>query len=104
MGAVWLARDELLDREVAIKHVLSAAGVSPAEAEEQRSRALREGRIAARLTHPHVIAMYDVALDANYPWLVMEHLPSRSLAAVMTAHGHYHPARLLRSAPNSPTR
>jgi len=94
MGAVWLARDELLDREVAIKHVLSAAGVSPAEAEEQRSRALREGRIAARLTHPHVIAMYDVALDANDPWLVMEHLPSRSLAAVMTAHGPLPPRQV----------
>ncbi len=94
MGAVWLARDELLDREVAIKHVLSAAGVSPAEAEEQRSRALREGRIAARLTHPHVIAMYDVALDANDPWLVMEHLPSRSLAAVVTAHGPLPPRQV----------
>lgn len=94
MGAVWLARDELLDREVAIKHVLSAVGVSPAEAEEQRSRALREGRIAARLTHPHVIAMYDVALDANDPWLVMEHLPSRSLAAVVTAYGPLPPRQV----------
>jgi len=83
MGAVWLARDELLGREVALKQVLPQPGADAAQATEQRERSLREGRIAARLTHPHVIAMYDVALDGGEPWLVMEYLPSRSLAAVL---------------------
>ncbi len=94
MGAVWLARDELLGREVAIKQVLSTSGMDAAEAADQRSRALREGRIAARLSHPHAIAMYDMALEAGEPWLVMEHLPSRSLAAVITAHGPLPPAQV----------
>ncbi len=87
MGAVWLARDDLLGREVALKQVLPQAGADVAQAAEQRERSLREGRIAARLTHPHVIAMYDVALDGGEPWLVMEYLPSRSLAAVLKATG-----------------
>ena len=87
MGAVWLANDQLLGREVAVKQVLSTAGLDPAQAAEQRQRFLREGRIAARLTHPHAIAMYDVALESGEPWLVMEYLPSRSLATVLNTSG-----------------
>ncbi|MFP5369180.1 MAG: serine/threonine-protein kinase, partial [Actinomycetes bacterium] len=87
MGTVWLARDELLGREVAIKQVLSPPGVAAAEADQQRQRALREGRIAARLSHPHAISVYDVALESGQPWLVMEYLPSRSLSAVLAEDG-----------------
>jgi serine/threonine protein kinase len=87
MGAVWLARDELLGRQVAVKQVLSAPGVSAEESDQQRQRALREGRIAARLSHPHAISVYDVALESGQPWLVMEYLPSRSLAAVLSEDG-----------------
>jgi serine/threonine protein kinase len=87
MGTVWLARDELLGRQVAIKQVLTPAGVSEAEADQQRQRALREGRIAARLSHPHAISVYDVALESGQPWLVMEYLPSRSLSTVLTEDG-----------------
>ncbi|SFO11091.1 Serine/threonine protein kinase [Geodermatophilus obscurus] len=87
MGAVWLGRDELLGREVAVKQVLLPAGTDPAVAEQQRRRAMREGRIAARLTHPHAISVYDVALEDGVPWLVMEYLPSRSLAEVLHQDG-----------------
>ncbi|RBY84577.1 serine/threonine-protein kinase [Blastococcus sp. TF02A-30] len=86
MGAVWLARDERLGREVAVKQVLTSA-TDPVLAEEQRQRALREGRIAARLSHRHAIAVYDVALEEGTPWLVMEYLPSRSLAEVLGQDG-----------------
>ncbi|MGI8681761.1 MAG: serine/threonine-protein kinase [Mycobacteriales bacterium] len=87
MGAVWLARDERLDRDVAIKQVLPPVDADPSAARQQRERALREGRIAARLSHPHAISVYDVALEDDQPWLVMEYLPSRSLAAVLAEDG-----------------
>jgi serine/threonine protein kinase len=87
MGTVWVARDELLGREVAVKQVLPPANADPHEAEQQRQRALREGRIAARLSHPHAISVYDVAVESGQPWLVMEYLPSRSLAAVLSDDG-----------------
>src|SRR4051812_13191750 len=87
MGTVWVARDELLGRDVALKQVLPPAGSDPRAAEQQRQRALREGRIAARLSHAHAISVYDVALEAGQPWLVMEYLPSRSLAAVLAQDG-----------------
>jgi tRNA A-37 threonylcarbamoyl transferase component Bud32 len=86
MGAVWLARDELLGRQVAVKQVLVSESDEKL-ADQQRQRALREGRIAARLSHPHAISVYDVAQEGETPWLVMEYLPSRSLAEVVTADG-----------------
>ncbi|QNG21426.1 serine/threonine protein kinase [Rhodococcus triatomae] len=83
MGAVWLARDTLLHRDVAVKQVITTAGLDPEEAQATRERTMREGRNAAKLTHAHSIAMYDVALEGGEPWLVMEYFPSRSLAQAM---------------------
>ncbi|MGH3577904.1 MAG: serine/threonine-protein kinase, partial [Mycobacterium sp.] len=94
MGVVWRAHDERLDRTVAIKELLMQPGLPAADAQAARDRAMREGRIAARLKHPNAIHVYDVALDDAtgasgqvVPWLVMEYLPSRSLAAVLAEQG-----------------
>lgn len=83
MGAVWLARDTLLHRDVAVKQVIATADLDLEEAQAIRERTMREGRNAAKLTHAHSIAMYDVALEGGEPWLVMEFFPSRSLAQAM---------------------
>ncbi|WP_448614553.1 serine/threonine-protein kinase [Modestobacter sp. URMC 112] len=87
MGAVWLARDELLGREVAVKQVLVPVGIDAALAAANREAAMREGRIAARLSHPHAVAVYDMVLDEGQPWLVMEYLPSVSLATMLHERG-----------------
>lgn len=83
MGTVWLARDQLLDRDVAVKQVVSTEGLTENSADNVRKRAMREGRIAAKLSHRNAIAMHDVALDRGEPWLVMEYLPSRSVAQIL---------------------
>ncbi|MFQ6393111.1 serine/threonine-protein kinase [Nocardia sp. KC 131] len=83
MGAVWLATDRLLNRDVAIKQVLTTAGLGEAEANAIRSQIMHEGRVAAKLSHEHAIAVYDVVLEAGEPWLVMEHLPSRNVAKAL---------------------
>ncbi|WP_203236885.1 serine/threonine-protein kinase [Nocardia panacis] len=83
MGAVWLAHDRLLNRDVAIKQVLSTAGLDEAQAREIRDQIMHEGRVAAKLSHDHAIAVYDVVLEAGEPWLVIEHLPSRSVAKAL---------------------
>src|SRR3954452_10767562 len=88
MGVVWRAADELLGRTVAMKELLAVpAGESGSELEESRKRILREGRIGARLQHPHVISMFDVVIHEDRPWLVMEYLPSESLAARIAREG-----------------
>ncbi|SFN86003.1 Serine/threonine protein kinase [Pseudonocardia ammonioxydans] len=92
MGAVWRGTDELLNRTVAVKELLAAALPSSDQVEESRQRILREGRIGARLQHAHVISMFDVVVHDERPWLVMEYLPSRSLAAVLAEKGPMSPA------------
>ena len=93
MGAVWRGTDELLNRPVALKELLAAAsrGNGAEGAEEARQRLMREGRIGARLQHPHVISMFDVVIHDDSPWLVMEYLPSDSLAAVLSTKGPMDP-------------
>jgi eukaryotic-like serine/threonine-protein kinase len=87
MGVVWQAMDERLERLVAVKQLLLQPQRSPGAADEARARAMREARIAARLQHPNAIVIYDVAEHDGEPCLVMEYLPSRSLAAVLGERG-----------------
>ena len=87
MGTVWLATDQRLNRQVALKQLVLEPGLDPRQASEARQRILREGRIAARLQHPHAVAIYDVTMHDSEPWLVMEYLRARTLAAVLTMDG-----------------
>ncbi|MDT7594958.1 MAG: eukaryotic-like serine/threonine-protein kinase [Pseudonocardiales bacterium] len=87
MGVVWRAMDLRLQRVVAVKQLLVQPKLSPRASDEARARALREARIAARLHHPNAIVVYDVAEHEGEPCLVMEYLPSRSLAAVLAERG-----------------
>jgi hypothetical protein len=84
MGVVWRARDQRLGRTVALKQLAPSAGAAAGEGAE---RIMREGRIAARLHHPNAISVFDVTDHGGTPWLVMEYLPSNSLAAVLAEHG-----------------
>jgi eukaryotic-like serine/threonine-protein kinase len=87
MGTVWLARDELLRRDVAVKEVLPPAGLSDSEREMLRERTLQEARMAARLSHPNVVRIYDVAEDDGRPWIVMELIRARSLSEMVDESG-----------------
>src|SRR5579872_6042082 len=60
MGTVWRARDELLNRDVAVKEIVWPPQLDPAERELARRRAVREAQLAARLHHPNVVAIYDI--------------------------------------------
>lgn len=86
MGVVWRAHDERLDRVVAVKQ-LRADVAGDGKPETVLARALREGRVAARLRHPHAVTVHDVVVDQDTPFLVMEFLPSRSLAALVADRG-----------------
>jgi len=83
MGTVWRAQDEKLDRTVAIKELLLPHDHDEQRTEEAKNRAMREARIAARLQHSHAITVFAVLEEEDRPWLVMEYLPSKSLALVL---------------------
>ncbi len=70
MGAVWLGRDEVLGRAVALKRI----GVVPGADSPDLQRAEREARLAARLNHPHVVAVFDLVTEGDEQWLVMEYV------------------------------
>jgi hypothetical protein len=76
-GVVWLAFDEKLEREVAVK-------VIPREGDEPVSeRAEREARVAARLNHPGIVALYELGADEDATYLVSELVPGRNLGELI---------------------
>jgi serine/threonine protein kinase len=80
-GVVWQADDVRLGRVVAVKF-FTASG-SP----DAVGRIVREGRIAARLRHPHAVTVHDVVEHGGKPCLVMEYVPSRTLAEMIDQRG-----------------
>ncbi|MFI5888720.1 serine/threonine-protein kinase [Actinoplanes sp. NPDC051513] len=96
MGRVWLARDEMLDRDVAVKEFVPPDWMTDDEKTRLRDRTLREARSAGRLNHPHVVRVYDVVHAEGLPWIVMEYVPSRSLHQVINEDGPYSPVAAAR--------
>jgi hypothetical protein len=85
MGRVWQARDEYLDRNVAIKEVTTPG--TRGESDPAVRRTLREARAAAKLQHPGIITVHDVVTDDGRPWIVMELIKGRSLADTLSDSG-----------------
>jgi eukaryotic-like serine/threonine-protein kinase len=94
MGAVWLALDTALRREVAIKSVHGPLVDQDSHSTAGAQRALREARLIARVNHPNAVSIFDVVLHEGRPWLVMEYLPSLNLAEVVRRDGPLSPARV----------
>jgi serine/threonine protein kinase len=91
MGIVWRGRDELLDRDVAVKEVrIAAPGTADGDTAYQRT--LREAKTAARLSHPGVVTVFDVVEEDGSPWIVMELVRARSLDQVVAEDGPLRPA------------
>ncbi|MBY8844468.1 serine/threonine-protein kinase [Streptomyces sp. SP2-10] len=86
MGMVWLARDLVLHRSVAVKEVRppdpDLAEYDPEAARMLRERVLREARALARVDHPNVVTIHHIVDGGpgTYPWLVMELVTGGSLA------------------------
>ncbi|MFG3555728.1 serine/threonine-protein kinase [Micromonospora sp. NPDC047557] len=95
-GRVWLARDEVLDRDVALKQIAVPGWASDAERSRLHERTLAEVRGLAGLDHPSVMGMWDVLSADGHLWLVMEYVPSRSLTEVVAADGPLTPAEVAR--------
>ena len=91
MGIVWRSRDELLDRDVAVKQVRIAV-LGYAEGDTVYQRTLREAKTAARLSHPGVVKVFDVVEEDGSAWIVMELVRARSLDQVIAEDGPLRPA------------
>ncbi|MBE1532082.1 serine/threonine-protein kinase [Actinomadura algeriensis] len=87
MGTVWRARDELLDRDVAVKEIRLPDGTTGPERAALGRRLLAEARATAALRHPGVVTVHDVLVERGRPWIVMEFHASRSLSRLVDERG-----------------
>jgi serine/threonine protein kinase len=87
MGVVWAGRDEVLDRDVAVKEVTPPPGLDDTQRAQLRARTLREARAAARIRSTAAVTVYDVVEEDGRPWIVMELLAPRTLADVLREEG-----------------
>ncbi len=83
MGVVYKARDQNLQRVVALKALPAELAADP----ERRRRLLEEARAASALSHPNIVTVYDLTEEAGGPFLVMEYVEGKSLAQLISKRG-----------------
>ena len=89
MADVYLARDGLLGREVALKVLFPEFANDPNFVERFR----REAQAAANLNHPNIVGIYDWGQERGTYYIVMEHVSGRSMSDVLRSTGPLHPDR-----------
>ena len=97
MAEVYLARDQLLDRPVAVKVLFPEFARDPSFVERFR----REAQAAANLNHPNIVAIYDWGQEQGTYFIVMEYVEGRSLRDIIRSR---RPARRRARPPTSPPR
>ena len=85
MAVVYLGRDLLLNREVAVKVLRDQFASDEVFLERFR----REGQIAAGMTHPNIVSVYDVGNDGDYHYIVMEHIRGPNLKELIYQQGPF---------------
>ena len=83
MADVFLARDRLLDRPVAVKVLFPEFATDPSFVERFR----REAQAAANLTHPNIVGVYDWGKQGSTYFIVMEYVNGRTLADILRTEG-----------------
>ena len=94
MATVYLARDDELDRPVALKLLADNLAGDPTF----RDRFEREARLAGRLSHPNVVRVFDVGESDGRPFIVMEYVEGDALADELARHGPLTPERVVELA------
>ncbi|MGW6441929.1 WD40 repeat domain-containing serine/threonine protein kinase [Lentzea sp. NPDC055074] len=91
MGRVWLGRDEVIGREVAIKELLLPAGLDAQQRALLCQRAMREAQLAGQLNHPGIVTVHDVVEYNGTPMIVMEFVRGGSLSDAIKTQGSLPP-------------
>ena len=91
MATVYLAQDEELERPVAVNVLAGHLTDGPSF----RDRFVREARLAAQLSHPNIVQIFDAGEEDGSPYIVMEYVEGRSLADELDAEGHLDPEHMV---------
>ena len=89
MAEVFLAKDQLLDRPVAVKVLFPQLAADPSFVERFR----REAQSAANLSHPNIVGVYDWGQEGSTYYIVMEYVQGRALSEVIRDEGPLEPDR-----------
>ena len=84
MGVVYRARDPVINREVALKAIPLVEEFEGATLDEARTRFFREAEMAGRLSHPHIVTIYDAGETGGVAFIAMELLRGRQLVVFTT--------------------
>ncbi len=74
MGVVFKGKDPAIDRLVALKTIRIGVGIDRAQSAELRARLIREAKAAGKLSHPHIVTIYDVGTEGDIDYIAMEYL------------------------------
>ena len=87
MGIVYLAKDPLIGRLVALKTIRVADTADDDEAREFQERFIREAQAAGSLSHPSIVTVHDIGQDpeSNYSYIAMEFVEGRNLKEVLAS-------------------
>jgi serine/threonine protein kinase len=91
MADVYLATDERLDRQVAVKVIYPHLAENPSF----RERFIKEAKVAAKLSHPNLVNVFDQGTDGNITFLVMEYVPGITLRDALSHNGKLASTRAL---------
>ena len=85
MGIVYLAKDPLIGRLVALKTIRAAAHADDDETKEFQQRFIREAQAAGILNHPSIVTVHDIGLDepTNVSFIAMEYVEGQNLKEVL---------------------
>lgn len=84
MGVVWLARDNMLSRDVAVKFLLH---FQPQPGDPQLARFIDGARAAAAVRHENLLTLYQADLASGVPYLIMEYVDGPSLSQLIRSAG-----------------
>ncbi|OYV06995.1 MAG: hypothetical protein CFE26_03340 [Verrucomicrobiales bacterium VVV1] len=79
IGAVYRAFDQRMNREVAIKRIVPDKSKGPSDEEDAERQMMKEAGALSALQHPHIVTVYDVGIDEDGPYVVMELLTGKTL-------------------------
>jgi serine/threonine-protein kinase len=82
MGIVYLARDDRIGRNVAIKTLQLDPNLAEDQKQEIRARFNREAQAAGGLSHPNLVTVYDVGEQEGTPYIAMEYLEGATLTEI----------------------
>ena len=83
MGDVYLVRDTVINRRVALKTIRLDTDLDPKQMIEMRQRFYREAQTAGQLNHPNIVTVYDVGEDLGMSYIVMEFVEGQTLTQWM---------------------